>query len=170
MWGVLGLGLSFFVDAWKRNTPEKIEAIKRFYFRQKKLLQMDEWERRKLLLLEMQRKEGLAGDNMYRKYFIEWSPYKFVRANRFELEMSEAYCKSDLSCEVFIAEYLEGRIEEILRRLNVVCFVFFTLYDEYGRGLHCSASKPYNYEDGDNYYNIEVGVDHVIYGRIPRRI
>ena len=169
MWGFLGLGLSYLVDSWSRNTPKSVDSTRKFYARQKELAQMDEWERRMYLLVEKQKKEGFTGENMYRQYFIEWRPSKAVYINRFELEISEAFSKSDLSLEVFIAEYMEGRIEEFMRRTNSILFIYFNVFDKYGNSVHCSVKEPYKCEDIENYYNVELRIGRTKYDKIPRR-
>ena len=169
MWGILGLGLSYLADAWSRNTPENVDATKKFYARQKELAQMGEWERRMSILVEKQKKEGFTGENMYRTYFIEWHPSKYVHVNRFELEISEAFSKSDLPLEIFIAEYMEGRIEEFMRRMNTCVFISFNFFDKYGNSVYCIVSEPYDCEDIENYYNVKLWINDTKYSKLPRR-
>lgn len=129
---------------------------------------MNEWERRMSLLVEKQKREGFTGENMYRQYFIEWTPLKVVYINRFELEISEAFCKSDLPLEVFIAKYMEGRVEEFMKSTNSVLFIYFNVFDEYGNSKHCSVKEPYNCEDKESFYNIEIRIGRTKYDKIPR--
>ena len=168
MWGFLGVILSLFDDVWSKNTPDNIEATKMYYDRKKELSQMDEWERRMFILVDKQLKEGFTGMNMYRQYFIEWIPHKVVFINRFELEISEAFCKSELRPEVFIADYMEGRIKEFLIKLNTVFCIFFKLYDSYGNSILCCVREPYENKDIENYYNAEVTIGGVSFVNIPR--
>lgn len=145
------------------------ETTRGFYARERELTQMNEWERRMSLLVERQKKEGYTGKNMHRQYFIKWTPSKVVYINRFELEISEAFSKSDLPLEVFIAEYMEGRVEEFMKSTDSVLFIYFNVFDKYGNVKHCSVKEPYKCEDKENYYNIEVRIGHVKYDKIPRR-
>ena len=174
MWGVFGLGLSYFIDAWSKNTPENVDATRKFYAREKELAQMEHWERLRSIVVEKQKAEGFGGNNMYRTYFVQWEPSnssKYIWINKFETLINEAYWKSDLPLEVFIAEYTEERFDEYLTILNDLLYFSFNMYDKRGNAISCSVHRNYSLKDEekDDYYDVKIHIRGAYYDRIPRR-
>ena len=109
MWGIFGLGLSYLVDAWSKNTSSGAAEVREYYDRQdRELSKLDPWGQVRYQVKEKQKM--MHNISKHEVYTVHWNPKgknkRIIKVSEFDTYINEVYWTTDLPLDDFVVDYL----------------------------------------------------------------